>query len=289
MTRSLPLLGVLLLAAACSTSSTDGDGGTSTSGGATTGGTGTGGTTTGTVTPVARLRVGALSPDTGAFDYCVSPNGMNTYVGPIMAARSQYGGLVYPSMSDYSSFPAGKYDIAFVTPGSLTCPLPDAGSSGVTTTTPDLAEGTSYTLALMGLQNALSFTYLTDDTSTTDPAIIRFISAKLGSASLDMTANSVTTFTDVAYNTVPTMPSNVDANGYAPLNSSGTFQLAFSVHGSSNPLLIAPGVTLTTNSYSSVFTIPPPSGYTGTLSAFVCFDSQQPVQGMANCLIYPLP
>jgi hypothetical protein len=140
---------------------------------------------------------------------------------------------------------------------------------------------------VMGLTNSLTISTFTDDTATSAPASLRFISAKLGLPALDMTANGAATFSDVSYATVPRMTSSIDANGFASLGSSGTYQLSFAVHGSSSPLLVAPGIVFTSGSYNSVFTIPPPPNHSGTLSAFVCFDSQTPVGGFTSCLVYP--
>jgi hypothetical protein len=290
MNRTLAFLGALLLVSACSSGTSD-DGG-ATTGGATSGATSTGGTTTGSVMPVARIRVAALSPDTQAFDYCFAPTGTQNFIGPIMSGRSAYGGLAFPSTSDYSSLTPGTYDLAFVPPGSLDCTLPksDAGYSP-TTTLPALAGSTSYTVAMTGPHSALSISTLTDDTSTTAAASLRFISAKLGSPGLDMAVNGATTatFSNVTYATVPAMTSNITANGYAGLANAGATTLAFAAHGSSSSLLVATGITFTSNSYNSVFTIPPPAGYSGTLSAFVCFDSLPPSQGLSTCIAFPVP
>jgi hypothetical protein len=288
MNRTLVLLGILYICSACSNGDTT-DGGTTT-GGATSG-TGTGGTTSGTTTgnpmPVARVRVGALSPNMAPFDYCLVESNTQNFIGPIMSSRSVYGGLSYPSVADYSSVNPGTYELAIVQPGQQTCTVNDAGGPP-TIALPALAGNTSYTVALFGLASSLDVTTLTDDTSTTAPAVLRFISGKLGSPNLDMSANNVATFSNVAYR-VPGSGSNIDANGYASLGASGTYTLSFTVSGGGNPLLVASGITLTGGSYSSVFTIPPPTGYSGTLSAFVCFDSQQPIGGMANCLAFPVP
>jgi hypothetical protein len=292
MNRTLVLLGILYIVPACS-SGGDTDGGTST-GGATTG-TSTSGTTSGTTTgnpmPVARVRVGALSPNMTAFDYCLAPTGTQDYIGPIMVTRSVYGGLTYPSVSDYSSVNPGTYDLAIVQPGQLSCTSNDAGSPSTIPIPMPLAGNTSYTVALLGLASTLDVRALVDDTSTDKPAILRFISGKLGSPNLDMTVTGSSTpvFSNLPYATVATMSSNIDANGYADLGASGTYTLSFSVSGSNTPLLVAPGISFTGGSYSSVFTIPPPTGYSGSLSAFVCFDSQQPIGGMANCLAFPVP
>jgi hypothetical protein len=291
MNKTLAFLGAAFLASACS-GGMNPDAGTS-SGGGTSGGTSTGGTT-GTPMPVARLRVAALSPNLQAFDYCLGPTscdaGASCYIGPILAGKSAYGGLSFPSVSDYSSFNPEAYTLAFVPPGALDCTLPDAGFPQPTTL-PGLDGGTSYTVALMGLSGALTISTFTDDTSTTEPAILRFIPAKLGTPALDMEAGTTfnPTVSNVGFATIPAMTSNIDANGYVNLQDAGTFTLSFSVHGSSSPLLVAPGVTLTGGSYSSVFTIPPPTGYSGTQSAFVCFDSQQPAHGLASCIAFPVP
>jgi hypothetical protein len=150
---------------------------------------------------------------------------------------------------------------------------------------PALAGQTSYTVTLTGLGSASTITTFTDDISTAAAASVRFISAKLGSQPLGMTANGLSIFTNVSYATVPAMTSNIDANGYASLGYSGTFQLDFA--DSTGTILVAPGVIFTGGSYNSIFTIPPPPNHSGTLSAFVCFDSLQPVGGMTQCLPYP--
>jgi Domain of unknown function (DUF4397) len=286
MNRLLPFLGALFLVSACSSGGNT-DGG-STTGGGTTGATSTGGTTTGVAIPPVRLRVADLSPNTTPFDFCLALTGTQNYIGPIMSGRSSYGGLTYPSVSDYTSLPPGTYDLVFVAPGMLDCTLPQSGA-GYTplTTLPPLAGGTSYTVALMGPSSGLDIATFTDDTSTAAPASLRFIPATAGFAALDMSANSVATFSNVSYATIPGMTSSIDANGYASLNYSGTYELSFSVQGSNSPVLIASGITFTGGSYSSVFTIPPPTGHSGTLSAFVCFDSQQPVLGLASCFTFP--
>jgi hypothetical protein len=291
MNRTLVLLGVLYISSACSTSDNT-DGGTTTGGGTT--GTSTGGTTSGTTTgnpmPVARVRVGALSPNMAAFDYCLAPSGTQNYIGPIMFGRSVYNGLSYPSVSDYTSVNPGTYDLAIIQPGQPSCTSNDAGSP-TTITLPALAGNTSYTVALLGLASSLDVRTLVDDTSTDQPAILRFISGKLGSPNLDMTVTGSSTpvFSNLPYATVASMSSTIDANGYAALPASGTYTLTFTPTGSSTPVLVAPNIAFTGASYNTVFTIPPPTGYSGSLSAFVCFDSQQPIGGMANCLAFPVP
>jgi len=286
MNRTLALLGALFLASACSSSSTTDAGGGTTGGSGTT----TTGGTTGGITPVARMRVAELLPNAQPFDYCVAATGTQNYIGPVMSGRSAYGGLTFPSVSDYLSLTPGTYDLAFVPPGSLDCslPQPDAGYLAVTTL-PAFAESTSYTVALIGLTNSLTVKTLTDDTSTAAPASLRFISAKLGSTPLYMTANNASIFSNVSYATVPAMTSTINANGYVALSNSGTFQLTVAEQGSSTPLLVAPGITFTGGSYNTVFTIAPPSGYPGTLTAFVCFDSLQPSQGLTSCFAFPAP
>ena len=199
--------------------------------------------------------------------------------------KSSYGGLTYPAVSDYTALPPGTYDLTLIAPGLLTCPQPDAGSTPLATL-PAMAGGTSYTVALMGPSSSLNVTTFTDDTSTAAPASLRLIPATAGFAALDMSANSLATFSNLSYATIAGMTSTIDAYGYSSLNYSGTYELSFSVHGSSNPVLIASGVVLTGGSYSTVFTIPP-AGHSGTLSALVCFDSQQPVLGLTSCFTLP--
>src|SRR5262249_36834623 len=143
MNRTLVLLGFLYISSACSTGDSTDGGTTTTTGGATTGSP-TGGTTTGNPMPVARVRVGALSPNMGAFGFCFAQAGTQNFIGPIMSSRSLYGGLNYPAVADYSTLNPGSYDLLLVQPGMSTCTTNDGGSP-FTIVLPELAGNTSYT------------------------------------------------------------------------------------------------------------------------------------------------
>ncbi len=264
----------------------------------------TGGTSTGGGVQSSQLRVAALSYNAPAFDYCLAVHGTETpdsgFVGPVLYGRGAYGGLIYPSVSDYSPFPPATYDLRFVQPASQDC-YPTTPISPDITSLPALAAGESYTVSIMGPIIAPTVLTLTDDTTTTADSSVRLIQATHGFAPIDMTANTKLLFADVPYATVPAAGGSIDANGYSTLmrpspglSDAGfqpplTYALTFAVHGSSNDVLVVPCVTFTEGSVNSVFTIPPPTNYTGTLTALVCYDSLEPALGLTQCVPLPVP
>jgi len=285
MKNHLTLLGALLLASACSSSSTSDGGGTTTSYNLTGGSTGG---TTGSGTPAARMRVAGLSPDAPAFDYCVSVAGTGSFIGPILAARGTYGGLAYPAVGDYTSLTPNTYVLRFVAPSSANCGTALPNMPDITTL-PALAGSTSYTVALMGPVASLTALTLTDDLSVVGTIGMRYLAASAGFAPLDLSANGTLLFGKATFATLPAAGGSIDANGYTALASGGPLNLSFAVHGSGSAVLVVQGVTFTADSVNSVFSIPPPPGYSGTLTALVCYDSLQPTQGLTRCIAQPVP
>jgi hypothetical protein len=128
--------------------------------------------------PSAHVRFADWSPDAppSGFSFCLSPQGMQAWLGPFLPK-----GLAFPGTSAYSDVPPGTYDAEIVAASSGDC---STGVLPMSTPLPSLDDGMYATVAAIGdvtppfaEQSMRLAAFVDDDVGTAGSALLRMIDA----------------------------------------------------------------------------------------------------------------
>ena len=164
---------------------------------------------------------------------------LNIFVdGVIVLANVPFGGV-----SNYQK----------VTTGSRTITVQSTNTPGATllTVVADLAPATDTSIAVSGPAGALRSLVLSDNNlpSAVNRARVRFVNASPDLASIDVYVNFVKRFSGVASNTAsPYSELIADATGT-------TYEFDFNLAGTVTPVLMLPGVTLTSGKTYTIYVV----------------------------------
>jgi hypothetical protein len=217
-------------------------------------------------TPVARVRVAHLSPDTPAVDVCVYPSGGSATTPALGGA-----GLAYPLATAYLELMPGSYDIGVIAAGA-NCASP------ITTLTNVAVEADkAYTIAAVGMSMPdigdapLTFeTYVDTLTTTAGKTTLRFVHAASGVPAVDVGTGSSAMFSAVWTNTAfgdvggPTAYVSVDPLVDATLSARAT--------GSMMDALVLTGVSVPGDTVVTLFAIGNQDNAPKPLEVLACFD-----------------
>ena len=260
-----------------------------------------------TSTGTGYLRVGNLSPDLGALDFCVRATGTTTWGTPAMETAGAALGLVYDGgalvtgalqVSRYFQYTPGTYDVAVFQKGlsGSTCANPIASLTGLS-----LGSGVYKLVAAVGYTGSTTAPHalvsFTDETTvTTGNVAIRFANVGILPGvtfgplpAIDVGVTTATApytaiFKSVAYPGVApasTTAPVIDANGYAVVPASsfgGTVTLTVCPTGLAPPSAFCQGTTVTAglitpNSVATAYVI----GLAGTPpNSLLCGDNTAP-------------
>jgi hypothetical protein len=249
------------------------------------------------------VRVGHLSPDAPAVDFCLRPSSAPNFNGltPTLRSLGFTGGFSFPTLTRYLALPPGTYVARIVAPTATNCDTALAGLPDVTL--PALPVGARATVAASGLlagsgASAFGLRAFVDGNVRPDlgRANLRFVHLSPGAPNVDVGLVNGGTFTPVFTNTpfaaVGNNPSR-DSFGYlsvAPISGStiqvrvaGTNTAVVSYSPFNLPALVPRGLSQTVFAIGTV-------GGTGNsrLSALFCLDREPAAPGLsAPCVRLP--
>jgi hypothetical protein len=217
--------------------------------------------------PTANLRIANWSPDapTSGYDVCLAPHGTSTWRGPLLARMVGDAGVLGDSGSPSIQFPLVTNYLLGVSPGTYDAAIVATGAGcanpvAMATNLPALAVSGWYTMAIVGDRTpagadpALSVVVLTDDSSATIGAAVRFLDMAPSIASADFGEGTLAAgfvplaigvpFAKVATRAAGDAGAKPDANGYvAVMPPSGAALSAHASSGATGDAAVAPNQT----------------------------------------------
>lgn len=263
---------------------TGGEGGTTTSGmgGSTTSGMGGSG---GAAAAMGAVRVAHLSPDAPAVDFCVSPDGGQTWVGPVAEnILKAADGLAYSGVTGYIPLPAATYDIRLVAPTATDCDTELVPTfKGIT-----LPADVDATIAATGFltpganQPAFDLTVYVDNNAApaAGKAHLRFIHASPDTPSVDVGVGKGQSFTAV-FSGVE-FP-KVGTPEYFETDPLSKVTLSARATGTDTDAIVLEAVDLPAGAIATAFAIGNLAGSPQPLKVLVCVDNA----AMATCSVLP--
>ncbi len=249
------------------------------------------------------VRVGHLSPDAPAVDFCLRPSSASSFNGisPTLRSLGITGGFSFPTLTRYLAVPPGTYVARIVAPNSANCNTALVGLADVTL--PALPAGARATVAASGLiagsgPTAFGLRAFVDGNVRPElgRANLRFVHLSPGAPNVDVGLVNGGAFTpvfnDTPFGAVGNNPSR-DSFGYLSVSpiSGGTLQVR--VAGTTTavvsdspynlPSVVARGMSQTVFAIGTV-------GGTGNnrLSALFCLDREPAPPGIsAPCVRRP--
>jgi hypothetical protein len=229
----------------------------------------------------ARVRVAHVSPDAPAVDFCIAPHGTGEFTGPVLAGAGGPTGLSYGNVTKYVDVAPIQYDVRIVAPGSSSCAsgiLPDV------TNLPELAEGSSATLAATGLLDhgdAQPFelkAYFDDATVAADKAKLRFIHTSPGTPNVDVGLGGGALFTpvfaDIAFGTT-----GAHENGYVETAPFAGAEISARATGTIADVLAIKPAALPAGTIATAFAIGRIGNAETPLGVLLCIDNS-PAHGL---------